>query len=154
MPVILVPMLQILLQMAIFNDGFGTLETQSATHYDYFTSSDDTDSGVLSDPTLGFTKDGDDSVLFINYYDNVRTNGSGKAYRWEVLLNGEACTSPATIRGNLYADSRNIHRIGTVSCYCEEKASGALAGGSINVSVQVGNASRYSVAHCYIGCNE
>ena len=125
----------------------------ATVHYNTFSSSDGRDSGTINDRTLTFTKQSDDSVILVTWYDNFRTNGSAKACRWEIYLNGQQCSSPARINGDFYVSSQNMHRFGVITGLCDTAGSDPLNTGSVAITAQVGNSPGYSGSDCYTGWN-
>jgi hypothetical protein len=116
-----------------------SLAATETLHRATFSGDDGADSGVLTGRELTFTKALAASELLIVYYDSFRAwKGSDASCSWEILINGEPCTSPSAIRQDLFVDlSQNIHRADTVSGICAETTSGAIGAGSVTLTVEV-----------------
>jgi hypothetical protein len=104
---------------------------------------------------LTFTKQEAAAAVFITYYDNFRvtslgSGGGAVAADWEILINGERCSSPAPLIHTVYnGDGQNQHNPATVTGLCTATASGVLGAGSITLTVTA--TTPFSGGSCYTG---
>ncbi len=108
------------------------------------------DSGVIGPMQMDFTKQLADSILYVEYDDNLRTNGSNQACRWEVYFNGQPCSSPGRVAGDFYVSSQNSHKQHEVSGYCRANSGGDFGARDVAISVRVSSSPGYS-SDCYTG---
>lgn len=101
--------------------------------------------------TCQFTKDLDDSALYVHYSANMRLYGcSGCCMRWYFTFNDAEC-SPITIDGTVYSENTHysdLLRHRNIQGYCH-----SLSAGSINVKVLVGYCPGYGSYDAYTGWN-
>ncbi|MFT6819419.1 MAG: chromosome segregation ATPase [Myxococcota bacterium] len=110
-----------------------------------------TDSGVIGPMQMAFTKQLTDSILYVEYDDNLRTTGGNKACRWEVYFNGQPCSSPGRVAGDFYQAQGNAHEQNAVNGYCRGNSGGSFGARDVAISVRVSNSPGYSSSDCYTG---
>jgi predicted Fe-Mo cluster-binding NifX family protein len=106
---------------------------------------DQTDVGQIKSRVLSFSKAKTNTKIRISYTDNLRTNGSNKACRWEIRVDGGSCPNQALVY-NYYTVNDNIHRSRTVVGYCS-----GVAAGSHTIGIWVDNTPGYSGSDCDTG---
>ena len=132
------------------------LSVSNTLHYNHFINGNSSDSGILSGRELSFEKTNDASALHIDWFDEFRTYGYAKACRWEIYINGEPCTLPGSIHGDVYVSSTdgsllNHHRFGVLSGICAETTSGPIPAGPVHITTYVGSTPGYPGSDCYTG---
>jgi hypothetical protein len=129
------------------------LEVTSTVHYNYFTASDGQDNGAINDRTLTFNKQSNASLVLVTWYDNFRTYNHDRACRWEIYLNGLACSAPERIFGDNYIAGAviNNHRLGVITGICETAGSDPLNSGTVTITGRVGPTPGHSGSDCYTG---
>lgn len=109
------------------------------------------DSGAIGPMQMTFTKELEDSILYVTYSDNLRTTGGNKACRWEVYFNGQPCSSPGRVAGDIYQQNGNSHEQTGIHGYCRGNSGGDFGARDVAVSVRVSNSPGYSGSDCYTG---
>jgi hypothetical protein len=86
---------------------------------------------------LTFTKVESSSPIYVMYHDTLRVTGTTSSWcRWEVLIDGDPCTSPGAIYTDLHEDGSNIHRTSPVAGFCTATAKGSIGAGSHTITVR------------------
>ena len=132
-------------------DRLGLVEILNDRQWVAANTSNGTNSGPITQMVLTYTKQLADTMMYAQYDDNLRTNGSGQGCRWEIRFNGESCTSPGKVAADVYVSSQNSHKPHSVIGYCRATASGAFVAGEVTASVHVMSSPGYNNADCSTG---
>jgi predicted nucleic acid-binding Zn-ribbon protein len=108
------------------------------------------DTGAIGPMQMDFTKQLADSILYVEYDDNLRANGNGQACRWEIYFNGQPCSSPGRVAGDIYVSAQNSHKQHGVNGYCRGNSGGDFGARDVAVSVRVSSSPGYN-SDCYTG---
>jgi chromosome segregation ATPase len=127
------------------------VEVYTATKWVTANTVTDSDFGAIGPMQMAFTKQLADSILYVEYDDNFRVRGGTKACRWEVYFNGQPCSSPGRVAGDMYQESGNSHEQSSVHGYCRGNSGGSFGARDVAVSVRVSNSPGYSSSDCYTG---
>lgn len=139
-------------------DTLSDLEARGDRHYATFSGNQSrgpaTSWANIPGRTLTFTKAEAASGLYIMYHDSVRVTNSGGAWcRYEILIDGRACTAPRAIFTDIYegTNGTNIHRPSPVAGFCTQTSAGAIGSGSHTITVRWSNPG--NKGQCYAGWN-
>lgn len=127
------------------------VEVYTHTEWVSANTADGRDSGVIAPMQVTITKQLADSILYAEYDDNLRVYGSGgQACRWEIYFNGQRCTSPGPVAGDVYLVTGNSHKQHEVSGYCRGTNAGEFGASDVALSVRVSSSPGYN-SDCYTG---
>lgn len=134
------------------------LDVYTTVHAATFVTNDNRDTGYVTGRSLTFTKSDPDSRLLIQYFDNLRTNASYGSCRWEVRIDGNNCTAPGGLYGDVHvydsAGRQNDHKPHAISGLCTGTSAGSIGAGSHTISVYVSatpSGSTFNGSDCYTG---
>ncbi len=126
----------------LFDSAAKTCRTAVWTRH--FNNEDSRENGWLSNRRLSFTKWFDDTMLVIDYHDNMRVHGHHWCRaNWRVHIDRSECNDPGVIRFTKYNHQQhnywmNFHVGGSAHGVCRRTGRGVIKKGSHTIEVYVG----------------